>query len=378
MKKQILVLPMLLLALVFFTSHNSFGQQSNPEVDHLSAVPSYCVPAVPLLCTEGDGLSPVPGVSYTYTIAVNDLGTVHWFVTDDSNIMTAPGTLTGTIDPGNGTGDYLLTADITPGGTYNNATNTSVSIDLTWKPFDGNANEVLLVAYAVNAAGCTDNIEVYRIIPSYSFTLDLAGLLDNGTTGAAECVGPIQSASYDGTNLNVVYGDNWVFFTVNAANWQTSWETNLAASSDHPLSTLGNVEWAYPDQAVTGPWNASGTEVLASHYGSNVNGFIGPLGECIVVRVPVVHASATENITDEIINLVVNGEMINPQTTSYDGTYPDLDEAGAGNPCISDLTTDNVNYTITARPAITATNPTPFEPKTPTGGKQLTVFAFST
>lgn len=357
---------MLIMALFFFTSNKSFGQQSNPEIDHLSAVPSYCVPAVPLVCTTGDGLTPVPGVSYTYTITVNDMGTVHWFVTDDANIMTAPSTLTGTIDPGNGSGDYILTSDPL---VYNVATNTSLSIDLTWKPFDGNANEVLLVAYAVNAAGCTDNIEVYRIIPSYSFTLDLAGLLDNGTAGATECVGPIQSASYDGTNLNVVYGDNWVFFTVNAANWQTSWKTNLTATSDHPLSTLGNVEWAYPDQAVTGPWNASGTAVDATHYASNVNGFIGPLGECIVVRVPVPHGATMENVTDEIINLVVNGEMINPETVAYDGTYPDLDEGAVGSPCISDLTTDNVNYTITARPDINAVTPAPFEPKTPTGGK---------
>jgi len=361
MKKQILILTMFTLALIFATSNKSFGQ----EVDHLNALPAYCVPAVPLVCATGDGLTPMPGVEYDYEIGVNDLGTIHWFVTDDANIMTAPGALTGTFDPGDGTGDYILTSDPL---VYNVATNTSTTISLTWKPFNGTVNEVLLVAYAVNAAGCTDNIEVYRIIPGYSFTLDLAGILDAGTVGATECVGPIQSATYVAPDLNVIYGDNYVFFTVNAANWQSSWETNLTATSDHPLSVLGNVEWAYPDEStITGAWNANGTPVLASHYVSNVNGFIGLNGECIIVRVPVVHGAATENITDEIINLVVNGDMLNPETALYDDTYPDLDEGGAGNPCISDLTTDNFNYTITARPAITATAPAPFENKVPTG-----------
>lgn len=364
MKKQILILTMFTLALIFATTNMSYAQQSNPEIDHLSAVPSYCVPAVPLQCAEGDGLTPMPGVAYDYTIAVSDLGTIHWFVTDDSNIMTAPGTLTGNIQAGDGSGDYILSSD----AVYNDPNNTSATISLTWQPFDGTANEVLLVAYAVNAAGCTDNIEVYRIIPGYSFTLDLAGLSDDGTEGATECVGPIQTATYDGTNLNVVYGDNYVFFTVNAANYQNSWETNLVATTDNAHSTIGDVEWAYPDEAINaGAWNSTGTPVLASHYASAVNGFIGAAGECIVVRVPVAHGAATESISDETINLVVNGDMYNPETALYDGAYPDLDDGGAGNPCVSDLTTDNADYVITARPAITATSPTPFEPKSPTG-----------
>lgn len=361
MKKQILLLLFLMLATLFAGLNKSYAQ--NTEEDYLTVAPTYCVPAVPLTCAQGDALHPAPGVSYDYTITVSGSPSeVYWFVTDDNNIMTAANTFTTAIDPGDGLGDYLLTSD----GVYNNTSNTATTISLTWKSFDGVANDVVLVAYALDAAGCTDNIEVYRIEPKPSFTLDIAGLLDDGTSGNTECVAPVQSATYDGTTLTVDYGMNYVYYTVNAANWQTSWMPDNFSAITNGGSTVGTPEWAYPDEATTGgTWHATdGTEeVLASHYASNDNGFIGSAGECIVVRVPVDHASTTENIVDETINLTVNGEMVNPETNAYDGVYPDLDE---GTPdCISDLTTDNADYIITARPDINESDPTPFEDKTP-------------
>ncbi len=351
---------MFTLALIFAGINKSYGQNNEPA--YLDVAPTYCVPAVPLDCGAGNALTPAPGVSYDYTITSSSVGTVHWFVTDDPNVMTAQSTLTGTIDPGNGSGAYILTSD----AVYNNAANTAVTISLSWKSFDGAANQVLLVAYAIDAAGCTDNIEVYRIIPEYSFTLDIAGILDDGTAGATECVSPVQSATYDGTNLNVEYGENYVFYTVNAANWQTSWQTDLKASTDGG-SALGAVEWAYPDEAsgAGSVWNADGTSVLASHYASGADGFIDNVGECIIVRVPVDHGVVTENITDETINLVVNGEMVNPEGGAYDGTYPDLDEGGTGNACVVDQTTDNMDYVITPRPDVNDVDPQPFENKVP-------------
>ncbi|MGQ7868172.1 hypothetical protein [Sunxiuqinia sp. sy24] len=365
MKKQILFLTFFVLA-VFAGMNKSYGQ----EVDYLElpagdVVPSYCVPAAPLTnCAEGSPLAPVPGVPYDYTITSSSVGTIHWFVTDDPNVMTAERTLTSTIDPGDGNGKYILTSD----ATYNAPANTSATINLTWKSFDGTANEVLLVAYAVDDAGCTDNIEVYRIIPAYNFTLDIAGLSDEGAAGATECVAPVQSATYDGTNLNVEYGINYVFFTVNAANWQTSWMPTFSATNVGGGSTLGTPEWAYPDESMnTGAWKASGVDqVEASHYASNDNGFIGAGGECIIIRVPVDHGITTENITDETINLVVNGEMLDPETIGYSGLYPDLEDgASLGDPCISDLTTDNADYVITPRPDITDVDPQSFENKVP-------------
>jgi len=357
MKKQIL--PILIIMLVVFAGLNNSYAQS--EVDHLDAAPTFCPTAVPLSCAGGSALQPQPGVEYPYTIDVSSSSTIHWFVTTDTNVMTGEGTLTTSIEAADGSSSYILTAD----AAYNDPTQNSATVNITWKSFDGGSNQVLLVAYAVDAAGCTDNLEVYRITPEYSFTLDIAGILDDGTEGAEECVVPVQGATYDGTNLNVDYGVNYVYFAVNAANWQTSWMTSLEATTDG-TSDLGDPEWAYPTDATTGGvWNASGTEVLASSYASSDNGFIGLDGECIIVRVPVTHTS-TENISAETINLVVNGEMINPASSSYDGTYPDLDEPTiAGDPCTNDLTTDNADYVITPRPDINEVDPNPFENKVP-------------
>lgn len=355
---------MLLLALFFFSSNSSFGQTGvlNPENDYLDGAP-VCPAAIDLSCATGTAVAPVPGVVYPYTITASSSSIIYWFVTDAPNIMTGPQAFPA-IDPGDGSGNYILTSDAAYGNGIGAGSTNTATVNISWKPFDGNANQVVLVAYAVDAAGCTDNIEVYRIIPTYSFTLDLAGLLDAGTLGDTECVGNIMGANYDGTNLTVTYDDNYVFFVVTAANWQDSWETNLVAVTDNANSTLGAPEWTYPGNATTGGvWNAAGTPVLATQY-TNVNGFVDEA--CIIVRVPVTHGTATENIALETINLTVNGDMINPETGLYDGTYPDLDEGGVGNPCISDLTTDNVDYLITPRPTITAVTPA-FEPKIPTG-----------
>jgi hypothetical protein len=362
MKKQILILALLVVAM--FAGTKSYAQK---EIDYLSTAPTYCVPAVPLTCGSGTSLTPSPGVEYTYTI--NDdptvsTGSILWFVTDDVNIMTAEGTLTADIDPGNATGDYLLTSD----AAYNSGTNTSESVTLSWKSFDGATNTVLLVAYAKGEDGCSDNIDVYRIEPTYAFTLDIAGLLDGGTEGAEECVSPVQTATYDGSTdeLTVDYGANYVYFTVNAANWQTSWETDFAAVAGG-TSTITSYQWAYPDEAATtGTWRASGTAVEASHYtnGESVDGFVDEDGACIVIRVEVEHGTVTESIADEIITLTINGEMINAQTSAYDGAYPDLDEPASGTTCAGDVD-DTATYTITARPDIDASDPTPFETKTP-------------
>ncbi len=362
MKKQILVIPMLLLALIFFSANQSFAQTPlNVENGYLSGAPT-CPGAIPLTCATGDGLTPVPGVVYPYTITVTSSQSVYWFVTDDAdNIMTAPSTFTGVMDPGDGSGNYILTSDAPYGDPLNNL----LTVNISWKPFNGTANEVLLVAYVINGAGCTDNIEVWRIVPNYSFTLDLAGVLDDGSAGATECPGNIQSAAYDGTNLNVIYGDNYVFFAVTAANWQTSWQTTISAATDLGTSGITSVDWAYADEANDPAtiWNASGTPVLASHYGSTT-GFIDEA--CIIVRVLVDH-SAAENLTAETITLSVDGNMEDPETPgSYTG-YPDLDEGASGQPCVTDHT-DTFDYIISPRPDIDPGVPGPFEPKVPTEG----------
>lgn len=357
------------LSLAFvFAGVNAYGQLSDgsPDLDRLDAIPTYCAPALPLACGVGTALTPMPGVPYDYTVtSPTTTGTLHWFVTDDASIMDAQGSIVAGIEPKDGSSPYVLTAD----AAYNLTTNTSKTVNITWKPFDGVNNNVILVVYNVDDANCTDNMEVYRIEPQYAFTLDIAGIADDGINGGAaveDCVNPIQTASYDGTTLTVDYGTDYVFFAVNAANWQTAWMPDNFGVTTTGTSAVSITGWAYPDDAATGgAWNTVGTDpVLATAYTNN-NGFVAE--GCIIVRVQVDHGTTTENLANEVINLTVNGEMINAglATPGYDGEYPDLEDGGAGNSCFDDLTTDNINVTITPRPDIDESDPSPFEDKTP-------------
>ncbi|WP_340111472.1 hypothetical protein [Maribellus mangrovi] len=382
MKKQILILFLFVAAIVAGTS-NAFGQLSvgSPDLPYLDVQPTYCTPATPIDCGNGsDALAPVPGTSYEYTVtSPTSTGAVHWFVADltaDGTIVDAQGNIAATIELADGTSNYILTAD----GAYNDVTtpNTSKTVNITWKAFDGNANTIVLVVYNVDDANCTDNMEVYRIIPQYNFSLDIASIADDGVNGGdvapvEDCVNPIQAASYDGSNLTVDYGTDYVFFAVNASNWQTSWMPGDFAVTTDPGSGLGGstvavTGWAYPDQAfgASSVWNTVGTDpVEASHYASNNNGFIA--SECIIVRVEVVHSTLDENIFAETINLTVNGDMYNAETATHDGTYPDLESGDGTTACTDDLTSDNADYILTPRPDIDETTPSPFETKVPAG-----------
>lgn len=358
MKKQILFLTFLIAAV--FAGLTSYGQENA----YLTSAPTYCAPALPLTCLTGAPLTPSPGTVYTYEISHTGAAgsTTHWLVTDESNVIAASA-LTATIDADGGGGSYILDAE---DGVYNSGTNTATSIDISWKSFDGAANEVLLVAYVKDATGCiTDNIQVWRIIPQYAFTLDIAGLTDAGDVGGAavsECVSPVLSATYDGTSLTMDYGQNYVFFSVNAANWQTSWIPSFTTASSVTGSTVGTVEWAYPDEAngATSVWHPATDPVLASEYGAS--NFIGATGQCIVLRVLVDHGGNEIAAAAETVVVGVNGDMWNPTTSAHDGTYLDLDESATG--CVTTVT-DEATYTLNPRPDVQEVTPAAgtFEPK---------------
>ena len=156
-----------------------------------------CATAVPLSCgTTDDGLHPLPGKSYTYTITTDpaNVASVIWFATDENDIITYPSgapVLQPNRDAINGT--YVLNATL---AAYNTPANTAKTIDVSWKSFDPVANEVVLVAYITGAAGCSDNVEVYKIEPTFAFTLDVAALLDAGGLGDEECLSPVEHSNF--------------------------------------------------------------------------------------------------------------------------------------------------------------------------------------
>ncbi len=401
MKKQILTVTFFVVALIF-AGTNSYAQtpgannptpiiadgQPDPYVTYLTASGSIAsAPVSTLSCaTSVDALHPQVGVTYTYDVNVTNTGAnIHWFVTTETNIITALNNITGPdIDPGDGTGDYILAS----GTEYNKPNNTSETVGISWKSFDGSTTPVLLVTYVVDAAGCTDNIEVYRIQPIFNFTLDLDALADDGTilSSPEECVSPVESAVYDASansgagGLVVDYGENWLFFSVTAANFSHSWMPTFQTTYSGDVEDPIEVQWAYPADAeantnwhtTTATTNGTGTETYTSsdpvlHSGTNTStGVIGAddgTGESIVVRVRVDHGSNENPQTGSLtLNLGVNGTMYNAGATSgseYTNTSlndlgEDTNSDGSCDPVDFD---DNLDYTLTPRPLIESATP---------------------
>lgn len=359
MKKQILFLALFTLALIL-ASNKSYG------VDYTKNLtgPAACATPTPLTCAVENELQPLPGKVYTYSVTVPAGSQVLWFVTDQTSIISgtaAAPVIQPTRDTAPGT--YILTA---PAVVYNQAANTANSIDISWKSFDGTANQVALVAHVTDATGCTNNVEVYRIVPSFAFTLDMMALLDAGTAGATECVSPVESATYDGTNVTIDYGENWVFYSVNAANFVHSWQPNIqvlgyTGGGGTAIIPAADIQWAYPADAVANTtWHAATDPVLAQVAG----GAVGAAGECVVIRVRIDHAANENDAANSVLTLGVDGTMYDPAATNYtNATLRDLDPIATA-PC-SNTVTDQADYTLLPRPSVVTNTGAalPFETK---------------
>lgn len=391
---------MTFLSLAFlFAGVKSYGQYKGQDNPFLDGEPD-CVPAVPLDCASGDNpLSPVPGKDYTYT--ANDAGTVttvkdvQWFVynaTPTSEGGKGPdiivnGSIADAVDnmEDRNNSQFLLSAE----AHYGVATSPDVdgisSITLSWQSFDAEANHILLVAYVTGAEGCSDNIEVFRIKPAFSFTLDVASLMpegvlnrnkDNNIIPAEECVSPVWSATYNPSagvdgQLDMDYGANYLFFSVNAANYVNSWRPKIDALVPEN-AILGEIAWAYPTDAIANTeWNiADNNGVFPVVKPINDADAVGKDGECIVVRVLVEHG-INETIVPSTVTLKIEGLMYNAgssETDKYELHH--LEDGGAGNACINDDPA-TADYILTPRPKIESTtanpggtpDPLPFVPK---------------
>lgn len=405
MKKQILFLTFFIAAIL--AGMSSYAQYLTvPNLDADGTI--ECITAKPLTnCTGVDELHPVQGVEYTYTVnSTSGNETVRWFVVNnmdlkdpstggqvDSLINSLNQVLpvgSSYIDPATGLGDYILNLGTT-NNDYDDDAATNHSIDISWKFFDGyQPEEVLLVAYVRDELNCTDNIAVYRIIPTPSFTLDIAVLNDNGDSIAGpldavegECVSPIEFATYQsaddnapGSMLTVDYGENWVYYVVNAANFIDSWRPRFQISYAGARDSM-EAQWTYIQAATNtanSAWHsiniATGTspdDVIAgggAADGSAVNSagdmeVSAATGECIVIRVRIDYGTVAEhdNATS-ILSVAVDGTMYDPSDGSYteDNGFDDLYFAD----CTDDgFTYDVVTYEITPRPEAEAGTPDP-------------------
>lgn len=399
MKKQILFLTFLSLAFVF-AGLNRANAQYVTYLDGATAVGDVTCAGVTLLnCTSSiDELHPQAGQPYTYSVSTAATNSVHWFVVEGPAAGNTPvivdlndiSGVTGAnlVDDGDGGGSYILSAD----AAYNNPDPASASTTIQWKSFDGLANTVLLVAYVTDDEGCTDNIEVYRILPVFNFTLDINAIAQNGnelgiaqSSTADTCVSPVQSALYTPSTtpltvpgeLIMDYGENYVFFTVTAANFTHSWMPRWDITYSGTQGEVVEAAWAYPSEAIssTGSWNAiniaAGTSPAVLHSGTDLTatpvtiGSDDGSGECIVIRVRIDHGDQPENaVNDQTVTVAVDGTMYDAVNGNYDDRtlddlhYEDID----GNTYCDDtdgFDNDWVNFLITPRPQIISTTGDP-------------------
>ena len=385
---------MTFLSLAFvFAGLKSYGQI---DLDYLGG-PAECAPITELTCADDDELHPIPGKPYIYTVDVTpgvgsnttNPGYIQWFVYNATSTPSGfgpdiidGGVLTTNAEPNNGSSQFLLDAhkvgDVTDTTVYNNIANKDVSIEISWQSFDAENNHILLVAYITGKDGCADNIEAYRIKPAFSFTVDLASLNDNGELDGEKCVSDVWSATYnseegDYGELNMDYGENYVYFVVNAANYVNSWQPKIGAEHSDG-SVISEIAWAYPGEAIDKDFEDWNIINPIDSLGAIVKPIddadaVGKEGECIVVRVLVDHGGV-ENDTETTVTLTVNGTMYDMTAENYDNPLlRDLDNgAGVNDPCVQPGVNE-ADYTLTPRPNIIEVAPTPaegpFVPKVP-------------
>lgn len=370
MKKQILFLTLFVAAIL--VGNNAYAQ-------NLSAQPADCLDPTPVTCltaTVGP-LAPIAGQPYQYTVDVptpTGTKTYNWFVTTDQTFIDATTGLTTNISA---IGDaYIAAVNTGLGGTYNNATGGGTeTINITWNSFTPDAaNPVFLVIYVENTDLCTvDNLEAFIIEPQFAFTLDIANVAADGTALAADasdCVSNIVSAEWDGTDINMDYGENYLYFHVVAANFYNSWMPSFQLSGVNISgSAVQAVDWAYPAEAVSGTWhgtsssddlNYTSTEAVAVQASGATS--VGEEGECIIVRVHIDH-NQDETITQQDVTLAVNGRMFDGSAASgaeYNNTA--LDDIDATS-CAAVEFDDSATHILTPRPDINEDSPSPFVDK---------------
>lgn len=401
MKKQILTLTFLTLAIVF-AGMKSYAQVAKPYVTVPTALPS-CITPETLSGCSANALQPVQGETYDYTVTTT-AGTdiVRWFVVNNTTMEAAGdslvSSLTGVlaagnaaIDDGSGSDPYIYSV---VSGTYESggaAGNTT--LQLQWKYFDGVTEEILLVAYVEAADGCSNNIGVFRIIPEPAFTIDVASVDEAGANPAgpsdaanSECVSPIESAVYNGSGttpdqlLTVDYGENWVFFVVNGANYFDSWMPEFVIDYAGGTAPTAEASWAYLADATSttatdwntltgslngGTWTSANPVIAGASAASPgaVGGGVVPAagGECIVVRVRLDWGIDIEHDgADGTISFAANGIAYDGDNTSgtfFDDrtNFEDLHHVD----CATDgFTNDAVDYIITPRPQVEEGTPT--------------------
>jgi len=318
MKKQFLILMFFVLAL-FAGSLTSFGQVLAPS--------TFGTKPIPLTLCVGSAQQPKAGVDYTY--ALDPTGSVkaptgyQFWATKDPNFISLVGgvtTLNQAADSLKKTQGQLI--NYSPNYKTGGATS---SVHITWSPeilagtkYQG-ASPTFVVGFATD--GCTNNIKVWEINPSPSFTVNITNL-DNAASRApkaygattTQCVDLTRAAKYSAKGIAYNYGADTLYYEVIASDFVTSWKpTFFLTGLDGTIQTATISYWdsyahAYKEKQGQLPIEAgnitggkfAGTKALTSSVQNTTNGV------SMIVKV-VITNNNYQTIAQESISLSVAG-----------------------------------------------------------------------
>jgi hypothetical protein len=374
MKKQILFMAFVTLALIFAGTSTAWGQVLSPRTAPAVITPLTCA-------TAANFLHPIAGVAYTYqmdgTTGPEDVIGWTWFATKNPAFITpgasaavAPALSSDSLKAN--TVGQLLEA----GGNYGVIGSATNSVSITWSPeilsntlYQGDASTTVfpsptfVVGYG-KGQNCADNIQVFEINPIQNFTLDIANIDAAGVTLAwdaptTQCVDVVQSATYNNTSnaIDMNYGKDTLYFEVVAANFVTSWSPTFTK-----ISGLNGVQTADLGMATSlvdaraGNFIANGTTTwtaASTNWATGVTLTAAPAdvanGVSVFVRVII------SNLTYE--SLAANAFVL--AADAIDAATPakwDMEEAD----CTALVNTadqvDQATHTVNPRPTIIGSN----------------------
>lgn len=362
MKKQILTLTFLTLAILFAGMNKSYGQVQLPASE-ATLTPLSCV-------SNASPLHPVSGVPYTYRMD-GSTGTEladqwTWWATKDSSFISSGGlNMTNMLTVSDG---QLLGIS----ENYGDAGNAD-TVSITWTSeilsntkYQAKASitafpsPTFVVGYATGT-NCADNIEVYEINPITAFYIDIANI--DGTyspmawdADTSQCVSPVVSATYDSPTDSIMmdYGTDTLYFEIAAAGFVTSWTPTFTFQnglSESQTATIGLATSLANAQA--GTFISDGdTTITASAIG---DGWTGPVltatnssdiskGVSVWARV-VIDNNTYESLSAQAFTLAVDAQDATGQWDMEDSNCSDPSSA-------TDDQVDKATHIINPRPTI--------------------------
>jgi hypothetical protein len=285
MKKQFLFLVFLVLA-AFAGVNRSYGQ---------------CSPT---------SLTPQPGVSFPYGIAITSTGTggtYLWYVTSGVNLLTA-----AKLDP---VTDAFFTVDAA-GSAYNNTTGGTNTLRLIWTPKAVAGLFYVVVKYTeTSTTGClVEQMRSFEVKPINTFLLAVAGSdLTGDVLKASTCPAPITGALVTAATPTVAYtyGQNSLYYKVTASGILGSWRPSIRIPALGTLSqNYANADWTSDGGNTWHTFGLTAGNTAGGDFISTDNATITDVsaGTPIIVRLQIENAN-NETTTAQPITIGVDGHL---------------------------------------------------------------------